>query len=46
VQLLVCLDQLGEWDREAAFEFEEDAEGGVDLAAFDGADVVEERFAR
>jgi hypothetical protein len=36
VQLLVLRDQLGEWHVEAAFEFEQDAEGGIDFAAFDG----------
>jgi len=35
-----AFDQFGEGCVEAAFEFEEDAEAGVDLAAFDRADVV------
>ena len=38
-QLLVLRDQFRERDREAAFEFEQDAEGGVDFATLDGADV-------
>jgi len=38
--LFVLLDQFGERHLEAAFEFEQGAEGRVDLAAFDRADVV------